>query len=244
MKRDKDLILPILPEPYTKPVGFGSTYLVVCVPAGGRLTSVHWGINLAAQLYPMNMAVDYCSVEGGEVGQSRDLMVEYALDSKAKFMWCLDDDVLPPNYAVQRLYAALQSNQQAMACGGIYYSKTIEPAPVVFERGGEGPFYNWKEGEVFELPSTGFIGTGCLLINMEIFSKISKPWFKTLEYPDKVTDDAHFCRKVQAAGYKILGHGGVLCGHIDLRNNKTIWPKGSVFNEQSDSSKSSLLPIS
>lgn len=205
--------------------GFGSTHLVVAVPACGRLTTVRWGINLAAQKYPMNMAADFCSAEDGketEVGLARNCMVEYALQAKAKLIWMLDDDVLPPDYAVQRLLHAMLNKPDVIACAGIYYSKQDVAEPVVFEDNGSGAFTDWKPGEVFEVP--GFIGTGCMLIKTKVFESIEPPWFQTLEYPDRVTDDAFFCRKVRAAGFKILGHGGVLCGHFNARTKKTIWP--------------------
>lgn len=207
------------------PVGFGSTHLVVGVPACGRLTTVRWGINLASQLYPLNVAIDYASAvdaTGKQVDVVRNALVAYALQANARYIWMVDDDVLPPNYAVQKLMHALNTHPEAMACGGIYYSKQIVPTPIVFEDNGSGSYYGWKQGEVFEVP--GFIGTGCLLIRMEAFEKIQAPWFKVEDFPDKVTEDAYFCRKIIKAGYKILGHGGVLCGHYDHKTNKEIWP--------------------
>lgn len=209
------------------PVGFGSTHLVVGVPACGRLTTVRWGINLASQQYPMSMAIDYASpvdTEGKEVGLVRNAIASYALNANAKYIWMVDDDVLPPQFAVQRLLHAMQNRPEVMACGGIYYSKQDVPAPVVFADDGTGPFYNWKPGEVFEVP--GFIGTGCLLIRTEVFQRLETPWFETIDTAgkDKVTDDAFFCRKVIAAGYKILGHGGVICGHFNHQTGKVVWP--------------------
>jgi hypothetical protein len=35
-----------------------------------------------------------------------------------------------------------------------------------------------------------------------------------------MTDDIYFCQKVKAAGFNILAHGGVLCGHYDVKTNK------------------------
>lgn len=209
----------------TPTVGFGSTYLLVGVPACGKLTTVRWGINLASQHYPLNMAVDYASAEtadGKEVAKARNCIVEVALNSNAKYIWFVDDDVLPPNYAVQQLSFAMLNKPDVMVCGGIYYSKQYVPSPIVFEDNGSGSYQDWKPGEVFEVP--GFIGTGCMLIKTELFKHLEPPFFKTLDNPDTVTDDAYFCRKVKAAGFKIYGHGGVLCGHYDVRTRKTYWP--------------------
>src|ERR1700751_4527064 len=79
-----------------EPLGFGSTFLVVGVPACGRLTTVQWGINLAAQKYPMNIAVEYCSSSDAsekQVGLARICISQIAQQMRAKFVWMLDDDV-------------------------------------------------------------------------------------------------------------------------------------------------------
>ena len=217
--------------------GFGSSYLVVGVPAGGRLTTVHWGVNLAAQIYPLNTATDYCVPEGYESDEARDSIVQIAHEANARWIWMLDDDVLPPNIAVQRLmYAMIDQKtgrpyEDVIACAGIYYSKSDIPQPVVFEGRGTGPYWGWKRGEVFEVPPEGFIGTGCMLINPELIKKLERPWFRNIDGPDKSTDDAYFCDKAHAAGFKILGHGGVLCGHYDHKRKKIHWPPGAMFQE-------------
>lgn len=209
----------------TSTVGFGATHLLVAVPSCGKLTTVRWGINLASQQYPLNCAVDYASAEDGdekEIGLARNCVVKVAQKMKCKYIWFVDDDVLPPNYAVQQLMFAMQQDKKAMVCGGIYYGKKYVPSPMVFEDDQSGSYVDWKPGEVFEVP--GFIGTGCMLIKTEVFDHIEEPWFKTLDYPARITDDAYFCRLVKTAGFKVLGHGGVLCGHYDVRSRRTYWP--------------------
>jgi len=226
--------------------GFGSVCIVVGVPAAGRPTTVRWAINLAAQVYPLNTAVEFCCPERKDgrvlaefdseidVGDLRDYIVSYALSRRAPYIWFLDDDVLPPNNAVQRLMYAIRKNPQAMVCAGIYYDKRSDiPSPIVFKAGGQGPNWDWKQNEVFEVEGpNGFIGTGCMLVKTEIFQHIRQPWFKTLEYPQRVTDDAYFCFKVHEAGFKVLGHGGVLCGHFDWQTGKGYWPPGSIATEK------------
>jgi GT2 family glycosyltransferase len=173
----------------------------------------------------MNVAVDYASAndaEEKEVGLARICICQAALKSNARFVWFVDDDVLPPNYAVQRLMQALKRDPKAMVCAGIYYSKQVVPEPLVFEDAASGAFTDWKAGQVFEVP--GFIGTGCMLIKTEVFKYLDQPWFKTVDWPEKITDDAYFCRKVKRAGFRILGHGGVLCGHYNSQTRKVVWP--------------------
>jgi len=56
------------------------------------------------------------------------------------------------------------------------------------------------------------IGGGCLLVHRRVFEAIEKPYFKC--NPDTfIGEDFYFCRKAQAAGFKIYLDPGVLCGH-------------------------------
>jgi GT2 family glycosyltransferase len=202
------------------PEDVGKSHLIVGLPACGRMTTVRWAITLAAQNYPLSMSHNFIVVRGCEAGEARNKIAQYAKDVKAKLVWMLDDDVMPPPYAVQKLLHAMVNKPNVLACAGIVYTKSTIPEPLVFENNGSGPYYNWKRGKVFEVP--GFISTGCMLIKTEAFEKLEYPWFKTQEYPDKVTEDVYFCLKAKKAGYKILGHGGVLCGHYDFKSKKVV----------------------
>src|SRR5208282_1348742 len=196
------------------------SHLIVAIPACGRLTTVRWGINLALQEYPLSMGVNFMMVKGEEAGKARNTIVKQTQEIGAKLLWMLDDDVLPPEYAIQKLLYSMLGKKNVMAAAGIVYTKNGVPSPLVFANDGAGPYLDWKKGKAFEVP--GFISTGCMLIKMEVFDKIPYPWFETVEYPDKMTEDVYFCNKVLGAGYKILGHGGVLCGHYDARKKRVI----------------------
>lgn len=202
------------------PVDIGASHLLVGIPACGRATTVHWGMNLATQIYPLSMSHNFAVPKGAEAGVARNIIVDTAKEAKATFLWMLDDDVFPPQYAVQKMMFAMLNKPDVMACAGIVYTKSPIPSPLVFEKNGSGPYFNWKHGQIFEVP--GFISTGCMLIRTEVFDKIEGPWFESHEYPTKMTEDVYFCLKVKEAGYKILAHGGVLCGHYDFRTKKIV----------------------
>lgn len=198
----------------------GTSHLLVAIPACGRKTTVRWAINLATQIYPLSMSHSYAIIKGAEAGVARNNIAQCAREMKSKFLWMLDDDVLPPQYAVQKMMFAMVTKPDVMAVAGIVYTKSEMPCPLVFGLDGSGPYFNWKKGQIFEVP--GFISTGCMLVRTEVFDKIQEPWFKTNGYPMKMTEDAYFCLKVKQAGYKILAHGGVLCGHYDFSTKKVV----------------------
>jgi hypothetical protein len=172
-------------------------------------------------------------VQNVEVGEARNQIVEWALQHNATYVLFIDDDVILPPFGAQRLGYALDvrsmelyPDDKVAVCCGIYMSKEELSTPVIYKENGHGAFWNWKVGEIFEVESAG---TGCMLIRTDVFKHLEKPYFKTVEqYIDvngqlgcqKMTDDIYFCMKVRAAGFKIIAHGGVLCGHFDVKTNQ------------------------
>lgn len=96
-----------------------------------------------------------------------------------------------------------------------FYSPLIDPiAQFLFKHTDE-----IKQNEAVVLPSKkedliecDGVGGGCLLIHRQVLDAIEPPWF---EYNKGtfVGEDFYFCRKVQAAGFKIFTDPGVICGH-------------------------------
>jgi len=203
------------------------------LPFCGRPTHPMWGVALASQVYPLNTAVTHVVLQNVEVGEARNAIVEHALNLNATYIWFIDDDVILPPFAGQRLGYALDTrgpktypDSKIAVVGGIYCSKEELTTPVVYKKNGQGCSWDWKFDEIFEVES---IGTGCMMISAEVFKHLEKPYFKTVEeyvqMPDRVgcqkmTDDIYFCNKVREAGFSILAHGGVLCGHYDVKKNK------------------------
>ena len=199
------------------------TGLVVALPLCGRPVMPESAIAFASLNYPANMNLSISALKGIEVGEARCQIAEHAIKLGAKYLFFLDDDTAPPYYAVRRLiYDLEQADEHTMVAAGIYANKYSYPAePMVFKEDGNGPFWKWKVGEVFEC---GGIGTGCMVIKTEVFKHLDPPWFKTVNDVQEngqfrkleMTDDLYFCKKVREAGFKLLADGGVLCIHWDV----------------------------
>jgi hypothetical protein len=209
--------------------------IAVGIPLLRRPTVPEWGIALAVQAWPINSRLHYLIAKNQEIADARTTIVEQALERKVRYLWFLDDDVAVPHFAISKLVYELGQRQlrdpSIKIIGGIYCIKADPPQPIVFRRSTDGPFWDWKVGDVFECDG---IGGGCMLIDMELFAHLPKPWFKTV---DEVSDeqyqfspladnktfalkqqgneDSYFCHKVREAGFKILAHGGILCDHWD-----------------------------
>ena len=135
-----------------------------------------------------------------------------AVKDGAKYLWFPDDDMSFPNDTVRVLLAEMaQADDKTMVIGGIYSSKSNPSEPLVYRGEGLGAFWKWKAGDIFEVTS---LGTGCMLIDVEKLKCIPRPWFKTVDAGGyKRSDDLYFCDKVRNAGFKIVAHGGIICGH-------------------------------
>jgi 2-polyprenyl-3-methyl-5-hydroxy-6-metoxy-1,4-benzoquinol methylase len=76
------------------------------------------------------------------------------------------------------------------------------------------------------------VGGGCLLIHRRVLEAIKDPWFKCNEGAP-AGEDFDFCRKVQAAGFKIFVDPGVICGHeqrdITGANHFLCWADPEKF---------------
>ena len=198
-----------------------------------------WAMSLATQGYPIGTNLTYFTTKGVEVADARNQMVEKALEFGTRYLWFVDDDTAPPVFAARKLIYELEQQGppfgKAMIAAGIYCSKEDPPYPIVFKGElGQGAYWGWKaptkdtEGDVFECSG---IGTGCMMIRMELFKHLEKPYFKTVDldpvdtkvFKEQQTDDLYFCDKVTKAGFKILAHGGVLPLHWDEKTDRPFF---------------------
>jgi hypothetical protein len=196
--------------------------VLVALACSGRLITPELLIAMTMQHTPMAMNQTYCCVKGLKVEDARERLAKLAIASKAQYLWFIDDDTIPPPQTLRKLLYQLQVNPEAKICGGVYCCKSKPEEPVLGRGWGEGVFWNWKAGEVFEVD---WMGAGCMLIDVSVFKHLTPPYFPW-DWPEAPADDAlkmrgqigediSFCNKVREAGFKILAHGGCLCDHYD-----------------------------
>lgn len=211
----------------------GKVGLVLGLPMGRKVVRREWALALATVGWPIGISVMHMAVTDRPVSEAREIVCDQAVAVEAPYIWFLDDDTVPTSSAIRHLSYALDQNPTAAVCGGIYCGKTDPPSPMVFKEFGQGSYWDWKIGEVFEVSG---IGTGCMLVRTAALKNIPKPWFRTIDvaiegdsrYIIQNTDDIYFCKKVLQAGYKILAHGGVVCDHWDMNSGKVYsLPKDS-----------------
>lgn len=198
--------------------------IIVALTFCDRLVTPDWALSLASLEMPINTNYSRACTKGVEIGMARNALAETAIENKAKYILFIDDDTAPPSFTIRRLMQILDTEKDAAIAGGIYFTKSVPPMPVVFKEEGEGPHWRWKFGDVFDCSG---LGTGCMMIRTEVFDHIEKPWFKTVDEQEevaagpkytKINDDLYFCKKVRDAGYRIIADGGVIPLHWQVES--------------------------
>jgi Glycosyl transferase family 2 len=145
------------------------------------------------------------------IARKRQQIAEECVAKGFEYLFFLDDDILCSDDTLQLLLEPLTANPEAMICGGIYTGRRNQyPVPWVYQDFECTPMYEFPVGEVFTCKA---LANGCMLIRTKVFEYVKKPWF---DFQDGGggAEDIRFCAKVDAAGFTILAHGGVLPGHI------------------------------
>jgi predicted SAM-dependent methyltransferase len=201
--------------------------VLIAIPTLGRPVGLEWALSFKSQNPPINFNTQYLVLKNRPVDEARQELCEYALKNKFKYIYFLGDDVVPPSFALRNLIYRMEQDETIGVCGGIYFTKSEPPFPLVFKENGSGSYWDWKVGEFFEV--TG-IGMDCTLIRVSILENLSKPWFKTvdedlsengLNRSETWTEDLYFCKKVcEETNYKIFADASIICEHWDFPNNK------------------------
>jgi hypothetical protein len=196
--------------------------LLIGIPTLGRLQPLQWGLAFKSLNCPINYNANTMVIYGHPVDEARNVIAKEALRQNAKFLFFLGDDVVVPAHALKSLIYHMEQHPEIGVVGGVYCSKCIPSAPLVFRELGTGSYWDWKVGEFFEVAG---LGMDCTLIRTELFTKVSEPWFKTIDsdkfldainHADTWTEDLYFLKKVaEETNYKIYCDGSVICDHYD-----------------------------
>lgn len=198
---------------------------------------------------PMNQRHMWLDVSNMEVGAAYEWGVEQALGYGVAFIATMETDNIIPFDGMRKLYEAIytcidcggQIADKTWECeaghrgldgvSGLYWAKGEGGFPMAF--GTPGDINDFvprslagyiEDGKVMEVNG---IANGCSLFRAELFKKVSKPRFKTLDGADgdlrSATQDLYFCRKAkEEAGARFAVHTGVKVGHMDLKTGQ-VW---------------------
>ncbi len=156
--------------------------------------------------------------KGSILSRSRQLIVKRALGMDATHLLFIDSDmVFPPNL----LHKLLEWDEQIVACNCATKQLPANPTARLKDDTVAGtPLYTEEESE--GLKEVWRVGTGVMLVNMEVFEKIEAPYWEIVwkeEVNDYQGEDWTFCEKLSEAGIPLyvdqgmsrdIGHSGSL----------------------------------
>jgi hypothetical protein len=168
--------------------------VAIAVPSGDM---VHADFAMAyAQLCMASagLPLQLITVKSSIVAQARNNGVELARGFGADYILFLDSDMLFPSTALFRL---LLHRKDIV---GATYTKRVAPFEILGTKLAEQPAV--LSGDLLEMQR---IPTGCLLIKMDVFEKLSKPYFRfDIDAQGAIVgEDYVFCDRAREAGFQI-----------------------------------------
>ena len=129
---------------------------------------------------------------GCYIHYNRESIINMAFEMECSHVLFIDTDVMFQYDAITRLMS------HNLSIVGGRYNKKVFPAVSTVPG-------------ITELSSVPFVPTGFLLIDMEVFKKIGKPYF-SLDGAE--SEDVYFCNKAISNGYEVYCDPTIEIGHL------------------------------
>lgn len=180
---------------------------------------------------PMNQQfIGPVFVEQDEVGIAYQKVFDMVLEnpelSKWKYILTVEDDNLPPQDGLLKLYESIEKGYDCVA--GLYWTKGEAGQPMIY---GDPKVMPRNFVPQVPLPDTlqhcNGLGMGFNLWRIDSFKKklkdMPKPWFQTVQELGKAfTQDLWFYNNAAAYGFKVACDTRVKVGHYD-HSTGLVW---------------------
>lgn len=194
------------------------TKVFIAIPTTGEIRTelAIFLLGLDRHLYDITVSFTI----GGGIAHNRNKLVEEFLKTDYEWFLFIDSDTVPPINILDMI-----ENRKDI-CSGVYHQfKKNKLRPLVFEKSKDKYKFIQTEKKDY-LIEVDAVGTGCLLINRNVFNKMKKPYFEFL-YDEiglvKLSEDLNFCREAQKAGFKIWVDKRMGVSHHKTINLLPVW---------------------
>jgi len=194
-------------------MGDANPLVAIGVPSGDM---VHADFAMALAMLCMNPGASVCLVNSRSsiVPLGRNQCVAAAQTVRASHLLFLDSDMIFPADTLKRL---LVHDKPVV---GASYARRVPPfhALTMTE---EGEHRHITSG----LQRVRLLPTGCMLIRMDVFDQLIKPYFNLATEGDQLRgEDYYFCEQLLARGFEIWCDGdlSVQLGHIGQKINRIL----------------------
>jgi GT2 family glycosyltransferase len=180
---------------------------------------------------------------GNYIPAQREIIMADALDGNFDYLFFVDDDIVLPEDALERLTETIESDPQTAVVGGLYYSRdSVRPVTV---GGWDSTDTTTSFIPAFTRVSTDEvdgIGFGCALLRVATARTFVPPYFPAHVYLERRSrvarqcdEDFCYCERVRKAGYRVRLDARVRCGHYDRH-------RGIAFPEEWESDELTSVP--
>ena len=144
---------------------------------------------------------------------NRDNIILKALKTDYTHVFFIDTDVCFNSQVLERLLL-----RDKDIVGTIYNLKKLPLEPIIRKKNDKGELVGGKREDLPEdLFKAYALGTGCMLIKIDVFRNIKRPWFFHEKWDDEnegMGEDIWFCTRAHEAGYDIWCDPTVEIGHV------------------------------
>lgn len=205
----------------------------IAVPSGDMVHAdfarAYAELCMAASGLPLQLI----TVKSSIVAEARNTGVDVAREFGADYLLFLDSDMLFPPTTLFRL---LLHRKDIV---GATYAKRVAPFGILGRSLAEQPV-----GQTGDLIEMQHLPTGCLLIKMSVFERLSRPYFQFGINADGaiIGEDYVFCDRAREAGFRIWCDAGLSLELGHLGQNIYRLPDSSFSEIVAD--KKAPLPTS
>lgn len=195
-----------------------TTRLLIAIPSntGRMMLPVQFTASLVEMLGNIPDEITKYSVKyfgGLRIDSVRLQMVEWALSHNYDYILMLDDDMVFPSNMIAKMWLHVKSGLPIIS--GVYHDKQYPFKSFINPI--ECTFSEWLSAYEPKLYQVKMFGTGCLMINTEIFEHLHQPYF--LLRMDKkgrptTTEDCYFAMNCYINGINAYVDGTIVCEHI------------------------------
>ena len=140
------------------------------------------------------------------VHMNREEIVKMALKSGAEYILFVDTDMKFPRDTLNTLMAL-----DVDIVGALYNQRKIPPTSVVIQL---NPPIEKLPKEPIKVRA---VGTGLMLVKIDVFKQMKQPWFffvPELDGQKAIGEDVYFCDKARGMGYDVWVDPRPIVGHI------------------------------
>ncbi len=180
-------------------------------------------LHLPARVAPLERSV----AVGNFIPAQRELIAGDAVEGGFDYLFFVDDDIVLPADALERLLETAEADPQTAVVGGLYYSRD-SARPVTVDA--------WNSADTstahvppFTSTSTGIVdgvGFGCALLRVSVLAALPTPYFPAHVYIERAArrarqcdEDYLYCERVRAAGARVRLDARVRCPHYNRESD-------------------------